>query len=129
MRQMACPLWCRIGILIGTLMVTAGARPQTPAPPQDDAPRGDIEKGKRAYMSYYCFACHGTVGQGGRDGARLAPNPPAFSTIVRYVRRPSGQMPPYTNKVISDQELADIYAFLKSIPATPSAKTIPLLNR
>jgi hypothetical protein len=38
-------------------------------------------------------------------------------------------MPPYTNKVISDQELADIYAFLKSIPATPSAKTIPLLNR
>jgi mono/diheme cytochrome c family protein len=127
MRQWA-PSWCRVGILIGALLVAAEARPQTPAPAQD-APRGDIEKGKRAYMSYYCFACHGTEGQGGRDGARLAPNPPAFSTITRYVRRPSGQMPPYTSKVISDQELADIYAFLKSVPATASAKTIPLLNR
>jgi ubiquinol-cytochrome c reductase cytochrome c subunit len=80
-------------------------------------------------MNYYCYACHGTVGQGGRDGARIAPNPPALATIVRYVRRPTGQMPPYTSKVISDQELADIYAFLKSIPGTPSAKSIPLLNR
>jgi ubiquinol-cytochrome c reductase cytochrome c subunit len=111
----------------------AGAVAQTPAAPAQGAspgtvPAGNAENGKRAYMNYYCYACHGTVGQGGRDGARIAPSPPALATITRYVRKPSGQMPPYTSKVISDQELADIYAFLKTIPAPPPAKSIPLLN-
>jgi mono/diheme cytochrome c family protein len=60
---------------------------------------------------------------------RLAPNPPALATIVAYVRRPSGQMPPYTSRVISDQELANIYAFLRTIPAPPPTSSIPLLNQ
>ena len=54
-------------------------------------------------------------------GARLAPRPIAFTAFVNYVRHPTNQMPPYTAKVVSDQELADIYAFLLSIP--PPAKT------
>jgi cytochrome c1 len=37
-------------------------------------------------------------------------------------------MPPYTEKVVTDQELADIYAFLKSLPEPSKAKDIPLLN-
>jgi hypothetical protein len=37
-------------------------------------------------------------------------------------------MPPYTAKVASDQDLADIYAFLLTIPAPPTVNTIPLLN-
>jgi len=111
------------------VIAASSGRAQSPAATQTDVASGNAENGRRAFMSYYCYACHGTVGQGGRDGARLAPNPPALSTIVRYVRRPTGQMPPYTSKVISDRELADIYAYLKSIPTSPSAKTIPLLNR
>jgi cytochrome c1 len=38
-------------------------------------------------------------------------------------------MPPYTSKVVSDQAVADIYAYLKSVPAPPLAKNIPLLNQ
>jgi hypothetical protein len=38
-------------------------------------------------------------------------------------------MPPYTTKVVSDRELADIFAFLASIPPAPAPDTIPLLNR
>ena len=38
-------------------------------------------------------------------------------------------MPPYTAKVVSDQELADIYAFLLTIPTPPAANTIPILAR
>jgi mono/diheme cytochrome c family protein len=116
-------------VVCAIVFVASSAWAQPSASTQTDAPSGNPENGKRAFMNYYCYACHGTVGQGGRDGARIAPNPPELATIVRYIRRPTGQMPPYTSKVISDQELADIYAFLKSIPATPSAKTIPLLNR
>ena len=116
-------------VVFAIVFVASNAWAQSPASTPADTLSGNPENGKRAFMNYYCYACHGTVGQGGRDGARIAPNPPALSTIERYVRRPTGQMPPYTAKVISDQELADIYAYLRSIPATPSAKTIPLLNR
>ena len=37
-------------------------------------------------------------------------------------------MPAYIDKVITDQELADIWAYLKSMPAPKAAKDIPLLN-
>jgi hypothetical protein len=37
-------------------------------------------------------------------------------------------MPPYTAKVLSDSELADIYAFLRSVPKPPNAQSIPLLQ-
>ncbi len=110
------------------LLLTASASAQTPAP-QNAAPAGNAENGKRLFTSYYCYACHGTVGQGGSAGARIAPRPIAYAALLRYVRKPAGGMPPYTSKVIADQELADIYAFLRSLPPTPSAQSIPLLNQ
>lgn len=45
-----------------------------------------------------------------------------------YVRKPSGGMPPYTSKVMSDAELADVRAYLVSIPEPPAVKDIPLLK-
>jgi len=38
-------------------------------------------------------------------------------------------MPPYTSKALPDQDLTDIYAYLKSIPMPPKGKDIPLLNK
>ena len=99
-----------------------------PAPSaQVAAPKGDVENGKKIYSSYGCYECHGFAAQGGA-GTRLAPRPIAFATFARYVRRPTGQMPPYTAKVVSDQELADMYAFLVTIPPPPAANTIPTLT-
>jgi hypothetical protein len=37
-------------------------------------------------------------------------------------------MPPYTIKVVPDAELADIYAFLQSLPQPPKADSIPALK-
>jgi hypothetical protein len=45
-----------------------------------------------------------------------------------YVRQPAGQMPPYTSRVVSDQDLADIWAFLRSLPQPPAVKSIPALQ-
>ena len=45
------------------------------------------------------------------------------------MRQPTGQMSPYAPKVVSDAELADIYAFLRSIPPPAPGRSIPLLNR
>jgi hypothetical protein len=38
-------------------------------------------------------------------------------------------MPPYTAKIVSDQDLADIYAYLKTFPPPEPASKIPLLNQ
>ena len=38
------------------------------------------------------------------------------------------QMPPYREAVLPNEDLADIYAYLQSIPPTKDYKTIPLLN-
>jgi mono/diheme cytochrome c family protein len=48
--------------------------------------------------------------------------------VIRYVRRPAGQMPAFTEKVMPDQELTDVYSYLKTIPPPKPAKDVPLLN-
>jgi ubiquinol-cytochrome c reductase cytochrome c subunit len=102
---------------------------QTPGSSKEagTAPAGNAQNGKKIFESYGCYQCHGHAGQGGA-GARIAPKPIAFAAFSKYVRQPTGEMPPYTAKVVSDQELGDIYAFLQSVPAPPAAKSIPLLN-
>ncbi|MCX6633170.1 MAG: cytochrome c [Candidatus Solibacter sp.] len=90
---------------------------------------GDAEKGRQLYLKIGCWECHGRQAQGGGyTGPRLAPDPTPIEGLIWYVRQPTGDMPPYTAKVVSDQELGDIYAFLRSVPRPPAAKTIPILK-
>src|SRR5579885_682857 len=77
---------------------------------------GNAEKGKQLFMKQNCYYCHGTAGQGGRDGARIAQTALNLQGLIRYVRKPAGAMPAFTEKILSDQELTDIYAYLKSLP-------------
>jgi mono/diheme cytochrome c family protein len=93
------------------------------------APAGNAENGKRLFTKDGCYECHGLQGQGAQaTGPRIGPDPVSFQVLSRYIRKPTGEMPPYTEKVLPDKELADIYAFLKSLPRPPAAATIPLLN-
>lgn len=99
------------------------------ARPGNAAPSENAGNGKKIYVSYGCYQCHGYEGQGGGAGARLAPRPPLlFPAFAAYVRLPSGQMPPYTSKIVTDQELADIYAFLLTVPQPPPVSSIPQLS-
>src|SRR6185503_20593458 len=76
----------------------------------------NAETGKRLFMKHNCYYCHGTAGQGTRDGARIAQTALNLQGLMRYVRKPTGAMPGYTEKILTDQELTDIYAYLKSLP-------------
>ena len=90
---------------------------------------GDTANGKLLFEKDGCYQCHGHVGQGGTAGARLAQTRLPLAAFTAYVRNPaSGGMPPFRAKVMSDQELADVYAYIKSIPEPKPAKDIPLLN-
>jgi len=89
----------------------------------------NAENGKKLFSRFGCYECHGYVGQGGSAGARIARTPLAADRFMAYVRHPTGQMPPYTAKVVTDAELADVRAYLLSVPAPPPVKSIPLLNQ
>lgn len=85
------------------------------------APAGNAENGKRLFAKDGCYECHGREGQGSiMSGPRIAPDPPPFEVVSTYIRKPKGEMPPYTTKVLPDKDLADIYAFLQSRPKPPA---------
>ncbi len=89
----------------------------------------NAENGKRLFVRDGCYQCHGYAGQGGIAGARLAPPVLNAAGMAKYIRRPAGAMPAFTEKVVSDQDVADIYAYLKTIPAPKPVRDIPLLNQ
>jgi ubiquinol-cytochrome c reductase cytochrome c subunit len=87
------------------------------------------EKGKQAYMRVGCWGCHGTLGQGGVTGPKLAPDPMPEEAFVAFVRTTNRTMPPYREPVLPNEDLADIYAYMKSIPKEQDHKSIPLLSQ
>jgi len=98
----------------------------TQAPP----PRGNAETGKALFTKIGCYQCHGREAQGSTaTGPRLNQNPITFTRFVSYIRKPTGEMPPYTSRVVSDQQAADIFAFLQSLPKPPAVESIPLLRQ
>ena len=121
-----------IAMLMVSVLVSVSAA-QAPAPAQNATPKGNAENGKKLFVAIGCYQCHGYAAHGpGGDsllgGPRIAPHPIAFPAFSKYLRQPKGQMPPYTLKIASDQDVADIYAWLLTIPDPPPVSSIPLFN-
>jgi ubiquinol-cytochrome c reductase cytochrome c subunit len=97
----------------------------------DGALAADAAKGKAAFMKFGCWQCHGTEGQGSAItslGKVLAPDPMPLETFVAFVRSTNRAMPPYSESVLSNDDLADMHAYLSAIPKAKDYKSIPLLN-
>jgi mono/diheme cytochrome c family protein len=98
---------------------------------QDAAPAGDVGKGKRIFLADGCFTCHGRSGQG---GAYNGPAPILAHTMLPFdgfkgqIRNPANDMPAFSDAVLSDQDIADIYAFVQTLPGAGSAKDHPILS-
>jgi len=90
-------------------------------------PAGDAAKGKATFLRVGCYECHGTSGQGG-TGPHIGPTPRTVESLITFLRKPTG-MPAYSPKVLSDAEIADIRAYLASVPAPPAVASVPLLNQ
>jgi mono/diheme cytochrome c family protein len=96
---------------------------------QSAAPSGDVAHGKQLYAADGCYECHGRAGQGSRaTGPRLARTEMPYAAFAQQIRKPSDVMPPYTTVVMSDKDVADVYAFLKSLPEPPNLADIPILQ-
>lgn len=112
-------------ITVGTLAIAASAWAQSASP------KGDTANGRTLYLADGCWQCHGRVGQGGlMTGAApvLAQTRLPFAAFSRQLRNPINDMPPYPEKLLSDKEVADIYAFLQALPGRRPVKDIPILN-
>ena len=89
----------------------------------------DAAKGKQAFMKYGCWQCHGTVGQGSPvSGPKLAPDPIPLEAMSSFIRSSRRAMPPYKEDVLPGADLADIHAYLSSVPKPPDPKTISILG-
>lgn len=107
-------------------ITVANAQTSGSASQSNTAATGSAQTGNELYLRYSCYACHGYAGHG--PGARLVPMRMPLAAFTAYARNPR-RMPPYTAKVISDAQLADVWAYIKTIPESPPARSIPLLSQ
>lgn len=98
------------------------------APMAHAADATTVSKGKTAYVKHGCWQCHGFAGQGGIAGPKLAPEVKPLAFYSAFVRNSNGPMPPYSEAILSNGDMADLHAYLLSMPKAPDAKSIPLLN-
>lgn len=116
-------------LIAGTLV--AGAHSLSA---QTTAPAGDAKRGHDLFVAQGCFECHNYQGQGAgsrataaRPGPNIAPGPIPYAAFVKQLHQPRSAMPAYDLRLINEQGLADIYAYLLSQPPAKSAASIPLL--
>jgi len=88
---------------------------------------GDATRGKTLFAdTFNCYACHGFDAQSGER--RLVPmNYPQEGFIIFVQNSPLPNMPSFPDA--SAQQLADIWAYIRTIPAdAPAVNDVPLLK-
>ena len=118
-----------VPIAVAAQQAAPAQQQQNAAPQNANAPQGNAANGRKLFVSFGCYQCHGYEAQGGSAGPRLAPRPIPQAQLMKYVRHPTGEMPPFTEKTVKDAELNDIYAFLRAQPPAPDVDKIPLLKQ
>lgn len=78
---------------------------------------GDAETGQAIWESLECMTCHGedALGTPGTLNVGIANTPLSFEEFVSKVRHGPADMPAYSLRQISDEDLAHIYAWLQSL--------------
>ncbi len=123
--------------VIGAAATAAFAAPAVknpPAAPVDSpvlaAPASkdpQIQRGFKLYTDTGCWQCHGYQGAGSGNMPRVSP-PLPMAAFTHQLREPRRVMPIYTAKVMPDQDVAAIYAYLQSVPKGKTAAEIPMLQ-
>jgi ubiquinol-cytochrome c reductase cytochrome c subunit len=86
-----------------------------------DLPEGNASVGQNVYATN-CAACHGSTGAGGvAGGGAWTPEVNVYdaTTIAEAIRVGPFQMPAFGADQITDQEAADVAAFLEEVSAEP----------
>jgi mono/diheme cytochrome c family protein len=114
--------------LLGAALVLGGFAFASGAVAQE--PAGDAANGAKVYVAVGCFTCHGRSGQGGNFNYAtpvLAKIQWPVEALRAFLRVGVNDMPAYSKEVLSDQQVADIHAFLRSLPGPRAAAEVPQL--
>jgi mono/diheme cytochrome c family protein len=102
-------LWLVSGVVAATAL-TQDANRKEPSPAQQQPAQppgqGDYDR--------VCKACHGPEARGDA-GPRLVPFTREYEETLGIVREGSGQMPPIATRELSDEAVAQIVEYLKSL--------------
>ena len=115
-------------MLVAKLFISAALALSCSVALSQTASRGDAFRGRTIYATYGCAPCHGYQGQGSNAGPRVAPDPAPYAAFAYQLRRPRTRMPAYSLKLMSDQDVADMYAYLLTIPKASQVAEIALLS-
>src|ERR1700686_1899702 len=84
---------------------------------QASAPAGNAENGKTLYLQVGCYQCHGHAGQGAQmTGPHVSRTEFPVESFLYQLPHPVAQMPPYEAAVLSDQDVADLSAYVRQMP-------------
>ena len=99
---------------------------------------GDAKHGALLYYQHGCYECHGYSGYGRQDlnntGSAILISEEVFRAFLRGRQDvapllPSTNMPNYPKNALGDDQVSDIYAYIRSMPAdTPELADIPTLK-
>jgi len=112
-----------VSLLVAGLLAsagTSGGAPSAPPAPVASALVGDAHVGK-ATFTQYCSICHGAGGKGfiGPHIGGIDWTVPGLHAIVRGGVGGYGGMPAFNANAVTDQNIADIAAYLASLAPTP----------
>jgi ubiquinol-cytochrome c reductase cytochrome c subunit len=110
----------RTGLVLTALAAAGAAAAASPAPTE-------AQRGGEIFRSVGCWECHGTVGQGGA-GPRLAPGPLPAAAMLAIVRKPIKEMPPYNARILKDEDVSAIRAYLAGIAPPPPVDGLEALR-
>lgn len=103
-------------LLLSGCMITVSTVPGS----ADGGEPSSAEAGRALFNTIGCWACHGFNGQGGISGGmagpQIAPLDLPLDAFAHFLRHPSSRMPPYGPAVLSDRQVEELYAYIKSLP-------------
>jgi mono/diheme cytochrome c family protein len=79
----------------------------------------DTAQGGRLYAALACAACHGDRAQG-LVGPRLAGTDLTYDQVLHQVRVGGNGMPNFAPGAVSDQQVMDIYAYVRELGGKPA---------
>lgn len=98
---------------------------------------GNAIAGQQLYFDHACYSCHGYTGETGVRvliGSGFLQSEEIFRTYLRLRAEqnptlPSTQMPNFPEESLSDAEVGDLYAYIRTFESNaPELDDIPLLN-
>ena len=116
-----------MGLVAAAVVLSTIVGAQSPQS-QGSAVTGDAQRGRALFNDIYgCGSCHGVYGIAGNP--RLVPVRRTQAAFIAYLRKPTAAtMPAFADA--TEQQLADVFAYLRSIPEPnpPPVQNIPILN-